>query len=202
MINKEDILHLLLFTQKNDTFENLNDIRSITINAIFKQIENLNIAITLSEKICDLIYLQSNISESIRSEDINNILFNFEGFIKDAFFMKCFILVENHINQLAEFYEKTQKDIKHNSSIMITFKNLINPKKCSVFDNLNQYDIDLFDFYCFVRNTNHSIGFQKKAYKSLTILDDSSVINKSMTKLELFEGNKNILDTKSLFLLQ
>lgn len=202
MINKNDILELLIFTQENDTFNNINDIRSITINGIFKQIENLNIAVTLSEKINDLEYLKSNISESIQSESINDIFYNYEGFIKDAFFMKCFILVENHINQIAEFYEKSKNDIKHYSSVNTTFKNLTNSDKSSLFSSLTQYDIDLFDFYCYLRNTNHRIGFQTKTYKSINIFDESSVINKSQIKLELIEGKGNTIDTQSLFLLQ
>lgn len=200
MINKNDILELLIFTQSKDNFENINDVRSITINALFKQIENLNIAVILSDKLSNLEFLKSEISQSIENNDIKNIIYNYEGFIKDAFFIKSFILIENHINQIAEFYEQTNNKIK-TDSIVITFKNLINPNKCNLFTNLTENEIELFKFYCYLRNTIHKMGYQTKENKSIRIKDNSSMINKNEVTFELKENVGNDLNTNSLLLL-
>ena len=201
MINSNEILELLIFTQSKDNHSNLKDIRSITVNALFEQIENLNIAIILSRQINDLTFLKTEISESITEESIDDILYNYEGFVKDAYFIKSFIIVENHINQIAEFYETAESKIKHHSSILSTFENLIKKEKCELFSDLSDYEINLFRFYCWLRNTNHKIGFQSKEDKSLVINDKYSVININEVKLELKNGEGNNLDTNSLLLL-
>lgn len=202
MINNNDILELLIFTQSKDTYSNLKDIRSITINALFKQVENLNFAVILSKQLNDLTFLRTEISESITEESIEDILYNYEGFIKDAFFIKSFLIVENNINQIAEFYEKSEGEIKHKTSILSTFENLIKIEKCELFSDLSDYEINLFRFYCYLRNTVHKIGFQSKESKVLVIQDHNSVINKNEVKLELKTGEKNNLNTNSLLLLQ
>ena len=201
MINKNEILELLIFTQRNDTYSILKDIRSITINALFKQIENLYISIILSKQLNDLTFLKTEISKSITEKSTQDILYNYEGFIKDAYFIKSFLIVENHINQIAEFYEKKENKIKHPTSILSTFENLIKKEKCELFFDLSDYEINLFRFYCWLRNTIHNIGFQSKENKSLLINDKSSVINKNEIKLELKTGEGNNLNTNSLLLL-
>lgn len=202
MINNNEILELLIYTQSKDTYNNLKDIRSITINALFKQIENLYISVILSKQLNDVTFLKTEISESMTEESIQDILDNFEGFIKDAYFIKSFIIVENHINQIAEFYEKPENKIKHPTSILSTFENLIKVEKCELFFDLSDYEINLFRFYCWLRNTNHNIGYQSKENKSLVINDKNSVINKNEIKLELKTGEGNNLNTNSLLLLQ
>lgn len=201
MINKSDILKLILYTQSIDTHTNINDIRSVSIHMLFKQIENFNIAVLLSEKLNDIELLKSQISISIEEKHIPDILFNYEGFIKDALFIKCFLAVENHINQIANFYEKTKGDIKHESSVLITFNNLIKIEKCNMFSDLSNYDIELFGFFVYLRNTIHNIGYQTKSSKSVTINDNDSVINKNEIKLNLEFDQFNNIDTTSLLLL-
>src|SRR5690554_5682961 len=139
MTSSNEILDLLIFTQSKDNHSNLKDIRSISINALFKQVENLNIAVILCKQINDLTFLKTEISESITEESIEDILYNYEGFIKDAYFIKSFIIVENHINQIAEFYETAESKIKHHSSILSTFENLIKKEKCELFSDLSDY---------------------------------------------------------------
>lgn len=201
MINIDSIFELLIFTQKQDTYSNLKDIRSITVNAILKQIENLNIAVILSKRLDNIEFLKAEISESIDEDSISEIVYNFEGFIKDAFFIRCFLIIENHINQIAEFYEKSEGDIKHKTSIFSTFMNLIKKEKCKLFSDTSNYDIELFKFYCFSRNTIHKIGVQPKPNKLLIIHDKNSVINKNEIKLELVFGKENNLNSNYLLLL-
>lgn len=201
MINNNEILELLIFTQRNDTFSNLKDIRSITINALFKQIENLYISLILSKQLNDLTFLKTEISESMTEESIQDIIYNYEGFIKDAYFIKSFIIVENHINQIAGYFEKPENKIKHPTSILATFENLIKIEKCKLFYDLSDYEINLFRFYCWLRNTNHNIGFQSRENKYLVINDINSVVNKNEIRLELKTGEFNNLNTNTFLLL-
>ncbi|MCZ8089039.1 hypothetical protein [Flavobacterium sp.] len=201
-MNKEELLRFLKLANSLDTFSNIDDIRSITINAIFKQIENLYFSVILSKNLNDIEFLKKNISEKIEENYINDIIINYEGFIKDAFFMKFFMIVENHINQIAEFYENSNNKIKDFSSIQNTFENLTTPKKCSLFTEISQKEKELFKFYCYLRNTNHKLGFQSKSNKELIIKDESSVINIYETKINLLKDCPNNLNTNSLLLIK
>lgn len=200
-MNKKEILEFLKLTQSFDTYPNINDIRSVTVNAFFKQIENLYLSAILSINLNDLEFLKLNLSNDIEENFIPAIIYNFEGFIKDAFFIKFFILVENHINQIAEFYEKPNSLIKDKTSIIKTFENLTNIKKCKIFADLIESDKQLFNFYCYLRNTIHRIGFQSKSDKILIINDKDSIIINFETKIELLKDKPNNINTSSLLLI-
>ncbi len=192
---------LINYIQSKDFYSNQDDIRSVTTYSFYQNSESFLIALTLSENISDINYYKQKINQEIEVEDLEVLEFAFDGFIKDSFFIKIFILVENHIKQIAEFYETPTNKLKV-ESIKTTFKNLLDPNKTMLFSNLTNRDKELFEFYCFLRNTIHNIGFQLKETKQLKINDTESVINQSEVIIDLNQNSVNSLNFEKLILLK
>lgn len=198
---KKDLLKgLITYIQSKDSHTDQDDIRSVTTYSFYQNCESFLIALTLSENISDINYCKQKINPEIETEDLEILEFAFDGFIKDSFFIKIFILVENHIKQIAEFYESPTNKIKV-KSIKTTFENLLDPNKTVIFSNLTNSDKELFEFYCFLRNTIHNIGFQLKETKQLKINDVESVINQSEVIIDLSQNSANSLNFEKLILL-
>lgn len=197
-----NLVQFLEYVESQNTYKNMDDIRNVTISAIYKQIENLHISTILSQQLTDINFLKKNISNEIEQDYVADIKYNFEGFMKDAFFIRFFMIVENHINQIVEFYEKSNEKTKYDTAISKTFEKLTNPESKNFFINLSESEKTLFEFYCYVRNTIHKIGFQSKDNKSLVIYDKNSIIQKSEIKIELIKGASNNLSMKSILLIK
>jgi len=184
--------------QNNDSYQNQNDIRSVTNYSLYQISESFLISLILSEQLSDIGYCQQKISPKIESDDLATLEFAFDGFVKDAYFVKFFVSSETHIRQIAEFYESPTNKINV-ISISTTFKNLM---KTSLFTSLTYDDKELFEFYCYLRNTMHNIGFQSKPNQQLIIKDSNSVIEKTKVTLELTLDSAHSMTFSNLILIQ
>lgn len=158
-------------------------------------------ALILSEKLLDISFCKSHFSDQIEINDLSTISYNFDGFIKNAFFTNSFVYTENHIRQIALHYESLN-NIINVTSITSTFKNLMNQNKISIFNSLDENDFKLFEFFCFIRNTMHNAGFQTKENQSIEIFDSNSVINKDRITISLSKDSANDLTFNNQLLLQ
>ncbi|WP_143071102.1 hypothetical protein [Flavobacterium xueshanense] len=119
------------------------DVRSITTHTLAQTAQNFWFSLILSENLFDISYCKSNFSFEIEISDLSTIIYNYDGFIKNAFFLNSFIYVENHIRQIALKYENPN-NIINVTSITKTFLNLMNTNKTSLFSSLNENDFKLF----------------------------------------------------------
>jgi hypothetical protein len=192
---------LITFIQSENSHQNEDDIRSITTYSFYQISESFLIALILSENISDIKYCKEKINQDIEIDGLENLEYVFDGFIKDSYFIKIFVLVENHFKQIAEFYESRPNNSMNVDSINQTFNNLLNPNKTTLFTILTNQDKELFEFYCFLRNTIHNIGFQLKDTKQLKINDPDSIINQNEVIIDLTQNSVNSLDFEKLILL-
>jgi hypothetical protein len=195
------IKDLISFVQSKDTCQNQDDIRSVTTYSFYQISESFLISLVLSKHISDIEYCKENINPNIKSSDISTLEYAFDGFIKDSFFIKLFVSVENHIRQIAEFYESSNNKINV-ISISATFKNLTNINKTTLFSSITIEEKNLFEFYCYLRNTIHNFGFQTKANQQLKINDSDSIIDKNEVLIDLTLNSVNNLTFKKQILIQ
>ncbi|WP_291143376.1 hypothetical protein [Flavobacterium sp. UBA7680] len=188
------------FIVSNDTFQNQEDIRSISINALGLTVQNFIFSLTLSKKLLDLNYCKEEISSNVRKVHLATFNYNFNGFVRDAFFNSFFLNVENHLRQIAINYERTRGDI-NKTAILETFKNLLIQNKTTLFTNLTNDDLSLFTFYCYLRNTIHSLGFQTRGDSTLVLHDRSSLFNKKRVEIKLISST-NSVSFEDMILLQ
>jgi len=188
------------FIGDNINFENEDDIRNITVEALRLTTENFLFSIILSSNLNSLDYCKKNISENINEEYLPIIEDNFEGFIKNAFFINYFVQIENHIRQIALHFERSVGSINE-ISIMKTFKNLMDLNKLEYFRTISNDDLNLFEFYCFLRNTMHNAGFHNRDDKSLIIHDSESIFDKDELKIYLIKDSPNSISFIHLLLL-
>lgn len=197
---KDKVRALLNFIILNDTFANQNDVRSITINNFVQITQSFLFSLILSYNLKDINYCKANLSKELQEEDLDVINCNYEGFIKNAYFINIFVSIENHIRQLGLHFERNPEDINV-QSITQTFRNLKNQNKTDVFSSLTNEDFKLFEFYCFIRNTMHNMGFQTKNDKCLLLEDNDSVIFTGRREICLIKDQANYLTFDDLILL-
>ena len=195
------VKNLVNYISSNDIFENKEDVRSITTHTLAQTAQNFWFSLILSENLFDISYCKSNFSFEIEISDLSTIIYNYDGFIKNAFFLNSFIYLENHIRQIALKYENPN-NIINVTSITKTFRNLMNTNKTSLFSSLNENDFKLFEFYCFMRNTMHNAGFQTQENQSIEIFDIYSIINKDRIVIKLSKDSSNDLNFQDQLLLQ
>lgn len=195
------VKNLVNYISSNDIFENKEDVRSITTHTLAQTAQNFWFSLILSENLFDISYCKSNFSFEIEISDLSTIIYNYDGFIKNAFFLNSFIYVENHIRQIALKYENPN-NIINVTSITKTFRNLMNTNKTSLFSSLNENDFKLFEFYCYMRNTMHNAGFQTQENQSIEIFDIYSIINKDRIVIKLSKDSSNDLNFQDQLLLQ
>src|SRR5690606_4276893 len=159
----DNIGNLLNLINYQNNFPYYEDIRNITVDAFAQNTQIYLIALNLANNLNNIKFVKSEMSDQIVEEDIEILNFNFDGFLKDAFFVKSFILFENHIRQIALFYESTPNTLNV-QSINTTIKNITDQNKIS-FINISQSEIEILLFYCYLRNTMHNIGFQTQTDK-------------------------------------
>lgn len=178
------------FINSNDTFPNRKDIRRITLHTLALTSQNFMFSLILSKELMNLNYCKNKISPSIELEDLETMHYNFDGYVKNAFFINSFVCIENHLRQIASYYERKPNDINV-TSITQTFKNLIDKRKTILFQNFTNTDIELFEFYCFLRNTMHNVGFQTQNNKDIVIKDRDSVLNVDEIRIVLLKNSPN-----------
>lgn len=197
----ESIKSLINYIGINETFENQDDIRSISVHALYQVTQSFLYTFILSTQIEDIKYCKNNFSDNINSEHIPILLENYHGFIINAFFINSFVHVENHIRQIGLHYEEKAEEINE-TSITKTFRNLMNKNKTDLFQNITENDFKLFEFYCFVRNTMHNAGFHTKPDKIIIIEDKNSIINISKIEIILKENTANSISLNNLLVIQ
>ena len=202
MISLEEKIHkigiLLNFVSEKDVFENQDDIRSITMHSLTQTIQSYYFSIILNKELEDIEYVKKNISQEIKNEDLKILNYIYDGFLKNAFFNNSFVFIENHIRQIALNYEIT-KDSFNNQSLTQTFKNV--RTKIIFFSNLNIEDEKLFEFYCFLRNTMHNVGFQTKEDKSIVLIDNNSIYEHKEIELKLLQNMPNDISFEQQLIL-
>lgn len=181
--------NLLNFINSQNTFSDKEDIRNITIDAFAQNTQNFFIALNLAKKLENIHFVNIEISEQFIEDDLEIVNYSFDGFIKDAYFVKSFILLENHIRQIASFYERTPNNLNV-QSINSTIKNVTDNSKLS-FMNISKPEIEILLFFCYLRNTMHNIGFQTQTDKQITLNDSFSVISTDNHTLELKQNGAN-----------
>lgn len=195
------VQNLLNHISENDVFLNREDVRSITIHSLAQTTQNFWFSLIMSENLFDISFCKINFSDQIENEDLPTVSFNFDGFIRNAFFINSFVYIENHIRQIAINYEDSN-NIINITSITKTFRNLMNYNKISLFSSLNENDFKLFEYYCFIRNTMHNAGFQIQENQSIEIHDLNSVINRNRVLMSLSKESANDLTFDNQLLLQ
>jgi len=195
----DNIGNLLNFINSQNNFPDYEDIRNITVDAFAQNTQNYLIALNLANNLNNIEFIQNEISDQFVEHDLEIINFNFDGFIKDAFFVKSFILFENHIRQIALFYELTPNTLNV-QSINTTIKNITGQNKIS-FINISESEIEILLFYCYLRNTMHNIGFQTQADKQINLNDVNSVISNENHTLKLTQNSANEITFTEFILL-
>ena len=191
----------LNFINEKDTFENLEDIRSISIHSLAHTTQSYLFSLFLNKELQNIEYVKKNISQTINQEHLDTINYIYDGFLKNAFFINLFVFVENHIRQIALHYEKSLKDINV-TSISLTFRNIRNLNKVTHFESLDDKDEELFAFYCYIRNTMHNVGFQTESDKSIIITDKNSIFKFKKTEIKLLQNSPNNITFEDLLILQ
>lgn len=186
------------FINSNSNFAVKADVRYISMHTLAQTTQNLALALVLSKQLHNIEYCQKNVSADIPSEDLEDITYNFEGFIRNAFFINFFVYVENHIRQLAMYFETKPESI-NTTSILNTFKNLTTKTQTPI--SLSDRDTDLFEYYCFLRNTMHNGGFQTKGDKKIEIVDTESIYGSQKFELELGTNAPNKISMKQQIIL-
>jgi hypothetical protein len=182
-----NIKNLINFIGIVDKHQNQYDVRSITIHSLFQVTQSFLFSKILAKEISDIEYCKENFSTDIQTDDLEVLQYNYDGFISNAFFINYFVHIENHIRQVAMNYENNPKEINV-SSITQTFKNLMNINKTNVFQQISHIDYELFEFYCFMRNTMHNVGFQTREAKTLILDDRDSVVYSLPLEIKLEEN--------------
>ena len=181
-----DVFRLSNFINSNSNLANKADVRYITLHALSQTTQNFGFALILSRQLQNVEFCQKNISTDIFAEDLPSITYNFNGFLRNAFFINFFVYVENHIRQLASYFETNSKEINV-ISIVQTFKKLTFEGKPPIC--LSERDVDIFEYYCFLRNTMHNAGFQTQESKKIEIIDDESIFGPQKFEMELGENS-------------
>lgn len=196
-----DIKNYINYITSKDTFENQDDIRSITLHAFYQVTQSFLYSYILSTNIEDINYCKNNFSTDVDSEDLPTLLHNYHSFIVNAFFINSFVHVENHIRQIGLYYENKIEDINE-TSITKTFRNLMNKNKTIHFQKISEDDFKLFEFYCFIRNTMHNVGFHTQHDKKIIIEDKNSILNRNRIEIELIENSSNSISFDTIFFIQ
>ena len=170
---------------------NGKDIRSVTPHILALTIQNYLIALILSRNLSSLEYLKSSIYEGYEEEDITDLEFNFSGYQTNALLINLFVYVENHVRQIAKHYESPNQKLNV-TSITNTFRNIINRDKLELFANdLTREDLELFEFFCYVRNTMHNGGFHTHPDTRIIISDESSIFGTGEKLISLEQNQPN-----------
>lgn len=187
---------------KNEYFSNEQDVRNITQYALYQCTENFLFALLQVENFFKLDQFRIKIDNNTNEEDVEIKKYNYEGFINSAYFNSFFVIVETHIRHIASHYENSNNKIEV-ISIKSTFENLTNPNKTTLFNNLDSQEKDVFNFFCYLRNTIHNIGFHSdnNPIQRLIIQDLNSQITTYETELILEPGQANNIGLKKILLL-
>ena len=192
---------ILELASKGNNCSNRKDIRSATTHIIALTVQNYLITLVLSRNLSSLDYLQKNIYPGYEEEDISDLEFNFEGYQTNALLINLFVYCENHIRQIANYYE-TNNRILNVTSITNTFKNIINRNKLGLFANdISIKDLKLFEFFCYVRNTMHNGGFHTRDDVTLIISDRESIFGNTTKSILLEKGQPNRVSFEKQWLL-
>lgn len=183
-----------------DSYSNESDVRSITVHSLCQTTQNYLFALILSKSLLNVDFCKENISDQLESTDLPTVSNNFDGFIKNGFFINCFVYIENHLRQIAIHYESSKGKL-NDRSITQTFLNLTDKKKISYFSTVSEDEIKLFKFFCYLRNTMHNAGFQNGTDKSIEINDSDSVIKTDKTELKLIKDQANNISFNEQLLL-
>lgn len=186
----QEVSKLTGILSENDTFNNRQDVRSITIHTLAQTSQNYMFSLLFSKEFMNLKYLKENFSSEIEPQDQPDMLYNFDGYVKNGFFINFFVYVENHIRQIATHYEINKGDLNV-TSITKTFKNITDVNKIDLFKTITKSDIELFEFYCYLRNTMHNGGFHTHSNKSISINDEHSRFDTNEVTLRLIENSPN-----------
>lgn len=186
----------------DEYYPNEQDIRNITQYALYQSTENFLFAILQLENFFTLEKFRFEIDNSANEKDVEIKKFNFEGFINSSYFNSFFVVVETYIRHIASYYQNSNNKIEE-ISLTKTFDNLTNRNKTSLFTSLDKDDIEVFKFFCYLRNTMHNIGFHSENNPSqkLIIQDSNSQITTVKTEFILEPGKANNIGVKKILLL-
>lgn len=193
-----DVFRISNFIDSNSNLVNKADVRYITLHALAQTAQNFGFALALSKQLHNVEFCQKNISNDIFAEDLPNINYNFKGFLRNAFFINFFVYVENHIRQLATHFESKPKEINV-ISIVQAFKKLTTERKTPI--SLSEHDVEVFEYYCYLRNTMHNAGFQTQDSTKIEIVDAESIFGPQKFEMELGENAPNKFLMKEQFVL-
>ena len=198
----DKVKSLIIEINDADYFSNIEDIRNVTHYSLYQHTENFLFGLFQSEDFFELTKFREIIDTESDLQDVEIKKYNYDGFLKDGYFTKYFVSIETHIRQIASFYERSVGNI-NTISIKKTFGNLTDTNKTTLFTSLNNQDKDTFNFFCYLRNTMHNIGFQSdnNSDQTLIIHDTESEIETERTELKLERGKPNNIDLKKLLLL-
>lgn len=183
-------------------FSKEEDIRNVTHYLLYQNTENFLFGLLQSENFFKLDNFRAHIDSEFNSDDVEIKKWNYDGFLKDAFFIKNFVSIESYIRHIASFYESLRGGI-NDLALKKTFKNLTNQNKTDLFTSLNTQDENVFNFFCYLRNTMHNIGFQSDNNQNQTLIihDLNSQIETNQTELLLETGKPNNINLNKLLLL-
>ncbi|AZB27417.1 hypothetical protein EG339_23900 [Chryseobacterium bernardetii] len=192
--------NLLNFISDNNTYSDLEDVRSITIDSIAQSVQSFLISIILSKELENIDYVQAKIYDKYTSADLETLGHNFDGFIKDAVFTKLFISTEINFRTIARHLEANPGSI-NKTSIKATFEKLLDTNVTNLFSTIDAYEKDIIIYFFYLRNTIHNVGIHTNPNHSIEIEDKTSVINTAKVKLELIENQTNNINYKDSLLL-
>lgn len=197
----EVVSKILDLARNGKEHSNQKDIRSVTTHILTLTIQNYLITLILSRNLSNLDYLKNNIYEGYEEEDIADLEYNFGGYQTNALLINLFVYIENHIRQIAKYYETATQTLNV-YSITSTFKNIINRDKLELFaDDIANEDLKLFEFFCYVRNTMHNGGFHTHPSTSISITDEQSIFGSQTKSIALTQNQPNRISFEKQWLL-
>lgn len=192
---------ILDLARESKEHPNRKDIRSVTPHILTLTIQNYLITLILSRNLSNLDYLKSNIYDGFEEEDIDDLEYNFGGYQTNALLINLFVYVENHIRQIAIHYESQNQKLNV-TSITNTFRNIINKDKLVLFANeIKKEEIELFEFFCYVRNTMHNGGFHTHPDTKIIISDECSIFGSEEKSISLERNQPNRISFEDQWLI-
>lgn len=182
----------------NHNYPVKEDIRNLTIDKFLIDLQTYRNCLILSENLNSIEFIKKNIHDGYEKEDIDTLVLNQDGFLKDALLMRFFINFEDYFRTIAIFYEESENELNKNS-ILETIKKVI---KIDFLDaEISIKEKDILTFLCYLRNTQHSYGFQNRENYVIEIEDRDSVLIKEKIALKLLKDEPNNFKFEELIFL-
>jgi hypothetical protein len=197
----EGLKKLSDFLEGFEEFSNIDDTRNVTQHSIYLATQNAVFSLSMAAHLENTEFYKGRTLCELSPNDIETNVYNYLGFIKDAWFNGVFIAVESHIRTITAHYDEKNGTKLLNDNIKATIDNLIQKENSLFYQALDENELKFFRLFIYLRNTMHNIGKQNKDDQTLCYVHKSSLFFDEPVNLELIKGNFNNFKAENLFYL-